>query len=274
MRGETIASFLVGVLVSAVLLSAAVSGLTTFSRSSNDHRQVSDTEIAARKILDEMSYELRLAGGGIPFYLSNFQIGDSTLGNSPLPILTSASQTEISFRINQRGRVGVLSSQFDPSTSQNISLVDATGFSVGQSIYLTSVAPNSPNGLHGIIQSVVGSIVTIQANPVYSAGAIFQPGTLAQPVNLITYRSDESGISRIDGENVYSLSANSSFSLEYLGNDSTALSLPLNETMIRTLLSSIRVTVTTESNLPMTGGNTRSAQLDSRVSLRGLNALR
>lgn len=173
MRGETIISFLVGVMISAIALGAAVTGLTTFSRASNDHRQISDTEVIARKILDQMSYEIRLTGGGVPFHLAGFQIGDATLGDSPLPILTSSSATEITFKINQRGRVGMLSTEYDPSAGVSFTVVDITGFAQGQEVYITSVDPSNPDGLHGTIQSIAGSVITLEENPVYTVGAVF-----------------------------------------------------------------------------------------------------
>lgn len=272
--GETLIGFLSAVLITSLMLAGAVTALAGYSKATVDHRFISEANDTARTVADLMSFELRFAGSGIPFQQNNFLMTNLALNGAPLPILTSATATSITFRMNSKGVMGFSTAQFNPASQNTISIVSNPGIVAGDTIYLSDLPAGGTYGLQGTVQSVTSTTVTLNAGSTYTAGALFGAGSSIEPVQTITYTSSTNGIRRTVGSQITTLSSNGSFTLQYLNTAGAALALPLTEANIASSLASLDLTISIPSTRNLSSGAAYTASLPTRIALRELNVYR
>lgn len=273
-RGDTLIGFMAAALITSIVLASAVTSLLSFSKNSENNKLISETNDRARTVIDLMSYELRFMGAGVPFQQTNFLMSNGMLGSAPFPILTTSTNTAITFRVNSRGRVGHLTGSFNPAIQNSFMILSNTGISAGDTVYLSDLAAGGSNGLQGTVQSAVGNMVTLSAGSVYAPGATFAAGSTVQPVQTITYNSAAGGITRTQGATVSTLAAGSSFTAQYYDTAGVVMVLPLTAATIGSNLASISLTVTVPSSRTLSTGALYTASLTTRIALRELNVYR
>lgn len=271
-KGETLIGILASLLILSIALSASVTSLMSFSRKSIDHRTISEANDTARMISDLIGYEIRMIGAGMPLWQGYFQMTDATLGTAPLPVLTSSTSTSIAFRLNEKGRNTVVTAAFNPASSNSITVMSTTDFQVGDAVYLSDATVTGQYGFYGTVSSLAAGLVTVNASSkVYTTGATFPVGSTADPVRTVTYTSSTSGITRNVGTTTSNLSQNATFSLRYLDNTGTALTLPLTAAVIDSSLYSIELTVSVTNPTKLSSGSAYTSTLTNRYALRNLN---
>lgn len=269
-RGESIIGTLVALLISTIVLSAGTSLFINSLRHSTDIRVFSQAQLAASSFLDLVSFELRMLGSGMPLTQSDFRYDDPNVGAHALPLLLSASATEMTLRFNESGASAVLTADFIPSSSSRILNVDsAVGFNAGDTVYLSSLSAGGNAGLHGVIDQIVGNSIhlsTLTTTP----NARFPASSIIQPVLEVTYRSSPEGsVTRTSSRGDTMQSNNTSFELTYLDGSGHPLPLPLTTTAIRDSLAGIKILVRVESRSSF-GGRSSTTEAQQSVALRNL----
>ena len=275
--GFGLLQLLVASALGSIIVSIAVAHFFEASYLSHDHQVKSLTEQNAQAILDLFSHELRMIGNGIPFAQSNFKMSSGSLGNAPLPVLLTADQDFLEFRVNLDGSFGILSSTFTPSASNlQFSLNSTAPFPVGRELYLSNFLTGGHEGLRGVVESVHGQTVTLDSQFTSSSGASFPEGSMATPIELVQYESvdDWSGIRRSDSMGSVLLVSNSRFALRYLDRAGAIISPPLDQAKIANLLSTIEISVFVRGHLPLKDGSVYTTQRIQSIGLRNINFAR
>ncbi len=277
-RGFSLLEVLVSSLVIMVLMTGVVQTFYGTSKRSYDDQIMTRANEEARTLLDYMSYDIRMAGAGVPFAQTAFSIGTASLGDAPFPILLTATSTFIQIRLNEKGINTVLSSDItlpaSGSTSLGISipLISTADFLRGDTIYLSDLTTGGTAGLKGLITYVTSTDVTI--NPIYTSSptTIFKAGTTAERVATISYNSpsDWTGISRGDGASTIVLQPNTQFNLTYKDTIGNTLTLPLTSTVVKDNLSSILATIRVKSAKKLSNGSHYIASATQEISMRNL----
>lgn len=275
--GFTLIELLVSLLMVAGLLTAAMSTFLNTMRESRDHEMISRTEELGRTMLDTIAYDLRMIGSGMPGAQDNFRVTDVTLGTSPYPIFVDSTATMVHFRLNEQGRSTMVDTDFTPGMmSTDIDVVDVEGFAIGDEVYLSNAVLDGDDGLHGEVTGIAGNTITVGGAFVASAGATFDAGSILQQVREVSYDASDPvlGVMRDDGNGPMALAPNSSFTLEYLESDGSAIALPLDAAKISNQLSAIRLTVTVTSAASLANGAPYTATAEQVVSIRYLTLYR
>jgi hypothetical protein len=200
--------------------------------------------VSASTLLDLITSELRMLGSGMPLSQSSFTSTDTTLGDAPLPVLLTATATQITFRFNPFGTSTTLTSDFTPASNNTVSVESSAGFSLGDTVYLSSYSAGGTHGLRGTVSAL--SATTLQlGNLITATGATFPASSLAHPVVEVTYASSSAGVTRTTSDGATVAIPQASFNLSYLDQNQQPLTLPLTTTTIRSQLSAVRVTVQT-----------------------------
>lgn len=272
-RGDTILSFLVSVMLSSVILSAAISGFSDNAHHLTDHQMMIETNDIARFSADLIQAELRMIGAGVPFGQGNFQIGGAGLGTSPLPILTTAGATFINFRLNQRGKSAIVTTAYTPAAASLVISVNSTAaFANGDTIYLSDQSVGGSNGMRATVTSKTAGTLTISAGYTAPAGASFAVGSTVEPVTLIGYdcSNASTGISRSSEFGPVTIAPRTTCTFSYRDAAGTALPVPMTEATIRDQLTSIQVTLTATSSKPLIDGTTYVATARHTIALRNI----
>jgi hypothetical protein len=213
-------------------------------RHTTNIRSFSQAQIAASSFLDLASFELRMLGSGMPLTQGEFKYEDPNVGARALPLLLSASPTEMTFRFNETGASAVLTSDFIPSSSNSTLSVDSTiGFGAGDTVYISSLSAGGSAGLYGVINRIIGNSIQLSTFTT-NASARFPASSIIQPVTEVTYRSTPEGIvTRTSARGEVIQSKNTAFELTYLDGAGQPLSLPLSPSTIRDSLAGIRIIV-------------------------------
>ncbi len=268
-RGESLVSMLVAMLISGIVLSASTSFFINSLYHNKDIRSFTHAQVAASSLLDLMSFELRMLGSGMPLTQASFSYQDSAIGALALPLLLSASTSEITFRLNEIGATAVLTGDFTPSPGGLTISVDSTnGFNPGDSVYLSSFSAGGTNGLYGIVASTSANTIQL-ATFTTTPNAYFPASSLIQPVSQVTYSSTSNGVIRTTSRGASTQSDHTSFELRYLDRAGQPLTLPLSATTIRDSLAGITVLVRVESRSRF-GGVLSSTEAQQTVALRNL----
>ena len=273
--GFTIVELMVAVVMGGLILGGVLTTVVQSTHKHHDYKVHLRTEEKARILLDAIVYDIRMIGSGLPVGAANFEMDDVTLGTAPLPLLTTSSDTQINLRVSEKGLNTVTTANYTPSsTDLDITVMDPAEFIVGDTIYISDMPKGGDSGMQATVQSISGSILTIDSSYVATAGAIFNLGSYVFNVSDISYDSpaDWSGITRNNGTGVQVLLPNTKFTLEYRDESGTVLSLPLTATQIANNLASIRVTVQVRSSAELHEGvGTYTAVAIQSVMLRNLN---
>jgi Tfp pilus assembly protein PilW len=268
-RGESLVGMLVAMLISGIVLSASASFFINCLHHSSDIRSFTRAQITASSLLDLMSFELRMLGSGMPLAQAGFSYQDPAIGELALPLLLSASATEMTFRLNETGASAILTSDFLPSSGSHTVSVDSTeGFSPGDSVYLSSFSAGGTHGLRGVVQSTSASTIQL-SNLSTTQDARFPASSLIQPVSEITYTHSSNGVIRTTAHGVTTQSDHTSFELTYLDRSGQPIALPLSATTIRDSLAGISVLVRVQSSSRF-GGAASVTEAQQTIALRNL----
>ena len=276
-RGLTIVELLVGFLLTALLMAAALFTFRDSTGSSSDNEVISAAEEKARDILEMIAYDLRHTGSGMPLGQVEFRPGGTGLGTAPLPVLLTATSTYIQFRMNPLGRDTVVTSDYTPSlVSLSIDVHDNSDFKAGDTIYLNSATAGDDDGLMGTVANTPSGKIMIDSTYATATGAQFDAGSLVTRVDTITYESKaaDSTIHRIDENGDVTIAENSAFTLEYLDVSGTTIALPLTNVKVEDDLGVIRLTVTVDGERPLSDDTDYTATATQVINLRNLNLAR
>lgn len=272
-KGESLIGLLIATLLGSLVLTAALQAYFSTTFKAMDFKLISTTRERAKAVLDQMVFDIRLAGAGMPFGQSAFTVNAPGVGTAPLAILTSSDADTLNFRRNGRGAVTYLTSNFTPSfTNLTLNVSDTSAFSPMDYIYISDMPVNGNSGFRGRIVSVGPTSLTLVSQYQSPVGAIFRVGSVVQKVDDITYQSpsDETGITRSDGSYPRALIPNSYFMLTYYDINGVELTLPLSTSVITDRLAAVGLTVTVRSDKPLRSGALYTAQYTQRIGLRNL----
>lgn len=275
-RGETLLGVLVTLSLAGIVFGAAISSFLSASRHGFDQKIMAATEEQAKVIMDLMSYDIRMMGSGVPLGQTGFLMTDATLGDAPLPILTTSDENTLQFRLNEPGQITVLTASFDPASTTTFSVFDSDNIYPGDFVYISNMSAGGTAALKATVASVSGNSVTIAAGFTTTPSTVFVSGSIVERVAQVTYDSPagNGGITRDAGIGPVILSPGSSFSVEYLDGSGTAMVLPLTAATIASSLNSIRLTVNVNGRLTLKSGATFSTQLQQVIALRNINIAR
>ncbi len=271
--GFSVLELLVGITISLSLFAGLLSTFLNTTRRGYDNETVNRADEQARTILDFIAFDLRMAGAGMPLGQSSFAIGDAALGDAPLPVLLSASNDFVQFRVNELGRDAMLTANYAPSsTNLTFGVSSVVPFAVGDTIYMSSMPVGATSGLRGTVSAVGASTLTIQPDYVATAGGVFEAGSVVAPVRLLTYQStaDWAGIIRDNGVEESLVAFNSIMSLSYRNAAGTEIVLPLTEAAVRDNLTSVQLTISVRGERRLASGNEYIATAEQRIMLRNL----
>lgn len=267
-RGESLLGTLVALTLASIALTASTSFFIASAKHSTDIRASTQAQVRASTLLDLMTSELRMLGSGMPLSQSSFSPTDATLGDAPLPVLLSATATEITFRFNPFGRSTMLTTDFNPASHTTATVESTTGFSVGDTVYLSSYSAGGTHGLRGVITALTPTTIGL-GSVVTASGATFPASSLVHPVVEVTYTSNDSGVTRTTSEGSTVTLPQAQFTLTYLDQSQQAITLPLTTSALDTRLSAVRVTIhSTHSSRFDTATDTTLAQ--QTVALRNI----
>jgi|GEM_PF-2871877 len=277
-RGESILSTYVALLIMGIILSAGTSLFTNSLKHSADIRALTQAQIAATNILDMMSFEMRMMGSGMPLTQSSFSYDNVAIRERALPILLSASNSSITFRLNEAGSSALLTSDASPSgTTMTVNLDSSEAFNLGDTVYISSFSVGGTHALRGVISQKNGNTISL-SSVTATPSATFPASSVVQPVSDITYTSTLDGISRSSsrGSSMFVGSMfypNATFELTYYDGPGQILSLPLTATSIRNTVAGIgiRILVNSESRFD---GSPRDTEAQQIVALRNLTLSR
>lgn len=275
-RGETLISALVSLALVTAIFSATVAGFLDSSKRSLDHESVTRAQEESKTLLDLMAFDLRMLGSGLPLGQDNFLIDDLTLGTASLPVMLDASASFVNFRLNERGTSTVLTADFDTTATNSFSVFSDSGFSVGDTIYVSDMPVGGSAGLQGVVTAVGSNVISIDAGFVATPGIQFSEGSVVEPVTLISYNSpnDWSGIQRATDNGTIVMAPNSTFSLTYHDRNGAQLLLPLTEAIIADDLAGITLTVNVRGQHLLKDGSIFTATAQQTIALRNLNISR
>lgn len=276
-RGETLVGMLVALLLSAVVMAAAVTNFSDAWRRSSDHRMMAQTQSEARTVLDLLAYDFRMIGSGIPLGQAGFQIGDAAIGSAALPILTTSTASSLVARLNETGASTVTTANYTPSVSAlTVQILSNPGFASGDTVYLSNMTAGGTGGMMAVISTASNSALSFNSSFTATASTTFNAGSIIERVATITYNSPgvATGITRNTGGGAIVLSPRSTFTLSYLDNTGAALVLPLTETVIKNNLAALQVSVSVSSARKLLNGKNYTATTQQVVALRNLNLSR
>lgn len=275
-RGETIFGVLVAISLGLTVLSVAVANFTDAWRRSVDVRMMMQAQTEARTILDLMAYDIRMAGAGMPLGQADFTTATASLGDAPLPVLTTSTVTAIALRVNESGTSTVLSADFNPSTSTTIPVVSAADILPQSLVYINDMSTGGTSGYQGVVSSTTASTVSVSSS-IKTAGVTFQAGSIVEPVVNVTFTSgSDSGITRqtSTGGEAVTLSSHSRFTITYLNSAGTELVLPLTASSIANDLAAVRINVQVDAVRKLLSDSIYTATAEQVVALRNLNLSR
>ena len=281
-KGYTLIELLVAMALASIVLLGVLRQYLVAVQEARDNQIRVATFLQAQGVVQNVGFELRILGNGVPFDQANFQIGEPTLSDPTVtqPIdVTTASATNIAFRSNETGDVFLLTQNFDPSVSSTINLTDVSSLDVNDPIYLSNSVVSSDDGLYGVITAVNAGAKTVTINGASMVttltGATFNKGSLLEEVPLVTYNYDSvlKRITRDSGFGPVVIAENASLSLDYLDFNGSSLALPISNVDVINSLRSISVTVSVDSNSVLSDGNTYTSTVTQIFGLRNLNYL-
>lgn len=268
--GYTLVELLVSIFISSLLLAMVLGTLVTTTSYYHDRAVKAEADEAARVLLDLVAYDLRMAGAGIPFNQTDFQIADAGLGDAPLPLLLSSDADSITIRFSEDGKGSVLTTNFTPSVfNLEFDVFSSDPFVAGDIVYLSNAVTGGRQGLRAEVAAVDENTITLVDDYVTTVGASFPAGSFIHRVSTITY-DGSSDLSRSDGTDTITLLPGSRLALQYFAESGAELTPTLTEAQVRNELSRVRITVRVASDTKLKDGSTYTATATQDVSLRNL----
>jgi len=221
--------------------------------------------------MDLITADLRLVGSGMPLTQSSFDPFNSAIGDAALPILTNASKTFISFRINESGASTFLTSPIQPSSSsRTLSVASTTGFQRGDEVYLSNFPSAGNEGLRGVVESVGNGQIGLSASFTTTPNALFPEGSVLSPTRMITYANTRAGsVARTSSNGSVSEIPGVNFELTYMDLANLSLGSTVDLQRIKRWLGAIQVRAFSNSASRFTK-KAAVIQLQESVTLRNL----
>jgi prepilin-type N-terminal cleavage/methylation domain-containing protein len=273
-RGFSLVELLVAFLMAGIILAGVSRTFIGSARRSYDSTVIAETEAQGRALLDQLSFDIRMAGSGMPLGQTGFLIGGAGLGDAPLPILTTAAVDEITLRLNETGRSQLLDVEYTPGMADtDFTIVNNENLAAGDLIYLSNMPQGKTDGMSAVVDSIAGNTVNVVPGFVTTPGAIFPAGSTVTKVTQLRYNSAGgfAGVFRDDGSGPVSIAANADFTLTYLDGAGATMGLPLAEPAISADLAAIDIAVQMQSARQLRDGTNYIANARQRVALRNLN---
>ncbi len=278
-KGFTITELLVSMTLSSTILLGALFQYVQTAKESRDSQVRIATFLQAQAVVQNLGFELRVLGNGLPFDQANFQIGENTISDPsvtfPFNINTSSS-SRVDFRLNETGDVFLLTQDFNPTSQNTIHLTDISSLDLNDPIFISNSVVGGDDGFYGKISGIDTTLnsVTI-TDKVFSPASIFKTGSLLEEVPMVSYESDSSfsQITRNSGFGPVVIAENATLELEYLDFSGNPVTLPLTGEKIINQLRSIQLTVEVSSDQPLSDGDIHTARVIQRFGLRNLNYL-
>lgn len=271
----TILELLVSMIIFTMLMASIIVTLPKTSKEASDQEVRAEANDLARTTLDYLAYDIRMAGAGIPFYQSGFSIGGTGLDIAPLPILLTSNDSNLTLRLNEQGLQTVLTGDFPPSAANlRFTVLSVADLSPNTTIYISDVTVAGTAGLRAVVKSITAGTRQVEINSTYIAtpSTTFKAGSTVERVTDVTYTSsdDWSGITRTSGDTTLLVAPRSQFSLTYLDTAGSNITLPLTNAVVKTNLSSIRVSISVRGKRPLSSGEIYTATAVQEVTLRNL----
>jgi hypothetical protein len=270
-RGASILSLLVNLLLMGLIFGASLTHFFETSRRAYDHEIIASTQERARAILDLMSFEIRMAGSGMPLGQPAFMTAG--FSENALPLLPASTHQSLTIKLNESGRNAVIENSFSPSfNSLTFNVTSAEDLEAGDTIYISNMIVGGVGAMRATVSSVSGNAVTISAAYDISANTSFPAGSTVDRVSKLVFNSppDWSGITRDAELGAVVVAPKSRFMLSYLNASGGQVSLPLTEAKILNEVSSLILTVMVKSDRPLKRGEHYLAQTQQVVALRNL----
>lgn len=278
--GVSIVETLVTLAISGIVMTGLLTMYTQAAITGRDHSIRIATFLEAQAALQMMGSELRMMGNGVPFDQANFQIGEDTLSDPSVTepiVVATATNTNISFRINESGGVFLLTEDFNPIFSTTIKLTELGSLGAGDPIYLSNSVVSGDDGLYAVIATVDSGTSSITIDPGYvgSPNSVFPMGSILEEVPVVTYSisADGNDVTRDSGSGPVVISGNSTLSLDYLDHNGAELTLPITNAMVVDELRSIRLTIQHRSKKKLSDGNYYTTTASQVFGIRNLNYL-
>jgi type II secretory pathway pseudopilin PulG len=285
--GFTLMEMMVSLGVSFVVFAGLVQQYTSSAALSYDSSIRINTLLEAQALMQGMGLELRMVGNGVPFDQANFQIGEDTLTDPTVtrPIdVTTATATNLTFRINETGDVYLLTQDFDPTASLVINLTSVSGLNVDDPIYISNSVVSGEDGFYGMVKAVDAgnNSVTVydlgeqdldgdDASYVMSPAATFDMGSILEEVPEVTYTQDGTSITRNSGFGAVTMALNSTVTFTYLDQNMTEVVLPLTDDKVINQLRAVRVRIEHTSSKNLKNGQEYTAVVEQVFGIRNLN---
>lgn len=268
--GFTLLELLVTMALSSVLFLMVSSQYAMVTRTAFNNRVESTSKELAQILLDQITYDLSMAGAGMPLGQLEFKINNGIFGNRVLPVLPSNSgANQIQIRIPSRGRKSLLVTNLSLASSPYyFNVVDASDFRVGDVVYLNNASAGGDQGLYGEIGGISGDQITLSNSslvPIVST-TNFYPGSMITPMRTVSYSVVGGDLIRSDHiEGDIALAPVAALNFTYFAEDGSQIALPLDHSKIANLLASIEVEL--EIQLPDRNGVPVSFTATKRVPL-------
>ena len=276
-QGITLLEILVSIGVASIMLLFTMQQYLSTTKQSRDNQIRISTFLQAQAVVQNIGFDLRILGNGLPFEQSQFQIGDAGLSNPTvsLPILIDSITTnKIFFRMNESGDVELLTQDFNPAFDTNIHLTETENVAINDQIYLSNGVIGGEHGLYAVVKNVNHSSKFITVNNIVTgAGATFDKGSMFEVVPVIEYSHNTitNEIVRNSGTGPVVIAENASLLFDYQDENGNSMTLPMTDTDIIDTLRAIQVTVVVDSEKKMSDGTTYSSEVTQTFGLRNLS---
>jgi Tfp pilus assembly protein PilW len=271
--GSILLDAFMGLFLGSIVLGTALSSFSNMWSRSTELRLKAELYSEARLLLDMLAFDVRMSGAGMPLGQPDFVSTNAAIGEAALPILSDLSSTNITLRLNELGVSTLLTQPFSPDDgSRSVTVASTAGFSLGDTIYISSMTSGGTSGLRGTIASISGTTIILANTVTPSQGAQFSAGSTIEPVKQIIYAQSQNGITRDDGSGPILLAPQSTMQLAYLDSQGTPLTLPLTTEAIENSLGAIRIHVGLRtSSAVRSDSSTYSTTTSQTVALRNIN---
>lgn len=291
-KGFTIVELMVGLFLTSVIMIGLIQAFSMITSQGNDQKIRLNARLQAEAILNEIGHSIRATGNGIPFGQENFEIGEPNLSDPSVTypvLLTESDANNLSLRLNLSGDTYILRADYTSLTSLSIQLVESEGLRVFQDVYVSNSLENGQDGAYATISSLNdgNNEIIISSPAVASPGAVFDRGSMLEPVTTIRYETlagdivrEESITSVTPPPSGYTpsqavLARNGELSFAYLDKNGAEITLPstveLLENELVNTIRSIEVTVSVTSLTNTSNGAPYTAVVAQVFSMKNLN---
>lgn len=188
-RGFTLVELLVTVALFGAVMGIVSSEFFFSTRRSLDQKTIAKAQEQARTLLDTISFDIRMAGAGMPIGQTNFAFSQAEVGEAALPITLDSNGESISLLFNQKGINTITTDDVIPDSTRDFPVVDASDFEVGDQICISDITVGQNDGLCGVVEAIAGNTITV-ADPFNAVpGITLESGSEVHRISTVTYKS-------------------------------------------------------------------------------------